>query len=340
MRFLLLPISWIYGSVVFLRNRLYDWGIFKTNEFAVPLIVIGNLAVGGTGKTPHTEYLIRLLSDKKRVAVLSRGYGRKTKGFVLATAQSTPREIGDEPYQIYNKFPHILLAVCEDRALGINTLLSSETPPEVILLDDAFQHRKIKAGLNIVLTQYVRPFFKDYMIPTGKLRDNKREIKRAQVLIYTKVPESEKKQLHKFAKLSAQNLVEYYSSFDYQGCIPFFDADKLKTESSKVILVTGIANPDQIAEYVAKNHEIVHHFAYRDHCDFSDEIVNEILKKKRSFANERISVLTTEKDFVKLKFFVCDEDDFYYVPITVKFLEKTEEFDQLITTYINDYSCR
>lgn len=335
MRYLLFPFSWIYSAVVFLRNRLYDWGVLKSRTFEVPLIVIGNLAIGGTGKTPHTEYIIRLLKDKYRIAVLSRGYGRITKGYRLANSNSTPQEIGDEPFQMYTKFPALTLAVCEDRTLGINSLLNLDYPPEVILLDDAFQHRKIKAGLNIVLTEYDNPFYRDYMIPMGKLRDNKREIKRAQILIHTKVPEGEREQPIKINNARFSRPESFWSSFKYIGAKAYFPLNQNEKISKKIIVVTGIANPKPFVNYLRENHEIVYKFSFRDHQDFNQSNLDEILKKKRNFGDEQISIVTTEKDFVKLSRFAQPSNNFYYVPIEVEFLSKQDEFDQLIKTYIN-----
>ena len=184
MNYLLIPFAWIYDFITSIRNMMYDHGLLKQQSFNKPLICIGNLAVGGSGKTPHTEYLINLLSKNEyKVAVLSRGYKRKTKGFVLATDQSTAQEIGDEPSQIKKKFPNIVIAVDEDRCDGVSRIIDMA---DVILLDDAFQHRSIKAGLNILLTDYNKPYYKDYLMPAGRLRENQSGKKRADIIIMTK----------------------------------------------------------------------------------------------------------------------------------------------------------
>ncbi len=186
----LYPVSWLYGAVVIIRNKLFDWGLFRSKSFDVPVICVGNLSVGGTGKTPHTEYLIKLLHDKYQVAVLSRGYKRRTQGYVLATPQSTARTIGDEPYQMYTKFPSVTLAVDENRCHGIEKLLALKKPAvDVVLLDDAFQHRYVKPGLSILLTDYHRLFCDDALLPAGRLREPVSGKNRAQIIIVTKCPQ-------------------------------------------------------------------------------------------------------------------------------------------------------
>ncbi len=192
LRILLLPFSWLYGLLIALRHLLYDAGLFKSNgNFEVPVICVGNLNLGGTGKTPFTEYLIRTLSDNYKIGIVSRGYGRKTNGYLLATDQSTASEIGDEPLQIYQKFGNqIELAVCEDRTYGIKHLLTDRQGIQLIILDDAFQHRKVNADLNILLSPYDRPYFEDYLIPAGNLRDIKSAARRADMLVFTKTPQA------------------------------------------------------------------------------------------------------------------------------------------------------
>jgi tetraacyldisaccharide 4'-kinase len=187
----LYPLAWLFGLVVTFRNKLFDWGVFSSEVFPVPVISIGNITVGGTGKTPHTEYLIGLLSNKYRVAVLSRGYKRKTRGFILADENTNSHHIGDEPLQIFRKFPSIVVAVDANRRRGIRNLLQlpDNQKPEVILLDDAFQHRYVKPSLSILLTDSNRPFYDDYLLPTGRLREPAKNYKRADWIIYTKCPE-------------------------------------------------------------------------------------------------------------------------------------------------------
>ena len=222
----LYPVSWIYGAVVVMRNKLFDWGIFRSKSFDVPVICVGNLAVGGTGKTPHTEYLIKLLRDKYQVAVLSRGYKRRTKGYVLATPQCTAKTIGDEPYQMYTKFSSVTLAVDEKRCHGIEKLLKLKEPStDVILLDDAFQHRHVKAGLNILLTDYHRLFCDDTLLPAGRLREPVSGKNRAQIVIVTKCPQDIKPIDYNIIT-KRLNLYPYqrlfFSSFRYGNLQPVF----------------------------------------------------------------------------------------------------------------------
>lgn len=222
----LYPVSWIYGAVVTVRNKLFDWGFLRSKSFDVPVICIGNLSVGGTGKTPHTEYLIKLLRNSYHVAVLSRGYKRHSRGYVLATSQSTARSIGDEPYQMYTKFPSVTQAVDENRCHGIEQLLAIKEPSvEVVLLDDAFQHRYVKPGLSILLTDYHRLFCDDTLLPAGRLRESVNGKNRAQIVIVTKCPQdikpidyniiTKRLNLYPYQQL-------YFSSFRYGNLQPVF----------------------------------------------------------------------------------------------------------------------
>lgn len=229
----LLPISWLYGFVVCIRNRLFKWGILKSEEFDIPVICIGNITVGGTGKTPHTEYLVKLLKDKYRIAVLSRGYGRKTKGFILAGSDSTSRQIGDEPLQIKQKFPEVLVAVDAKRTRGIHNLMALEDPPEVILLDDAFQHRYVKPSYSIVLTNYNRPAYLDKLLPAGRLRESFGHIYKASMIVVTKCPDDLKPIdyrliTHEINPYPYQSL--FFTRFTYKQLVPVF-ADKEKKTS-------------------------------------------------------------------------------------------------------------
>ena len=255
----LYPVSWIYGAVVTVRNKLFDWGFLRSKSFGVPVICIGNLSVGGTGKTPHTEYLIKLLRDNYHVAVLSRGYKRHSRGYVLATPQSTARSIGDEPYQMHTKFPSVTLAVDENRCHGIEQLLSIKEPSiEVVLLDDAFQHRYVKPGLSILLTDYHRLFCDDTLLPAGRLRESVNGKNRAQIVIVTKCPQdikpidyniiTKRLNLYPYQQL-------YFSSFRYGNLQPVFPSANSEIDSTvnelplsaltntDILLVTGIASP-------------------------------------------------------------------------------------------------
>ena len=230
MRILLLPIALAYHIVLTIRHKLYDWHILKSTRFEEPVICVGNLNLGGTGKTPHTEYLINLLKDNYHVATLSRGYGRKTNGFKQAENTSTYEDLGDEPMQYFKKFPDIQVAVDEDRVDGVRKLLKSEITPEVILLDDAFQHRRIEAGLNILLTEYQRLYTDDYLFPTGTLRDVRSAAKRADFIVVSKAPkdlkEDEKRQIINKLKPTEKQKV-FFSYLEYNHLQPLKEKAKM-----------------------------------------------------------------------------------------------------------------
>ena len=291
------PISLIYALVVHIRNFLFDVGIFKSSSFKTPTICVGNLSTGGTGKTPMIEYLAEILKDKNKVAILSRGYRRKSKGFVLATSDSKVEEIGDEPFQIHSKYSDIAVAVDADRRNGIRRLQQT-IKPNIILLDDAFQHRKIKPDFSILLTAYDNLYMNDWYLPTGDLRDSKREAKRANLIIVTKCPEqlSGKEQSEVINMLNPkpdQEVIFSYLSYD----------EELKGNTSsivlndllgkKVTLVTGIANPKPLVNYLEKKGMHLEHLQYKDHHFFSPSEIE--------LFNSKEYILTTEKDFARLK---------------------------------------
>lgn len=282
----LYPVSWIYGAVVTVRNKLFDWGFLRSKSFGVPVICIGNLSVGGTGKTPHTEYLIKLLRDNYHVAVLSRGYKRHSRGYVLATPQSTARSIGDEPYQMHTKFPSVTLAVDENRCHGIEQLLSIKEPSiEVVLLDDAFQHRYVKPGLSILLTDYHRLFCDDTLLPAGRLRESVNGKNRAQIVIVTKCPQdikpidyniiTKRLNLYPYQQL-------YFSSFRYGNLQPVFPSANSEIDSTvnelplsaltntDILLVTGIASPAPILEELKMYTDQIDSLSFDDHHQVTD----------------------------------------------------------------------
>ena len=253
----LLPFSWLYGLGVKLRNQLFDMGVLKSKSYDIPVISVGNITVGGTGKTPHTEYLVRLLSKKYKVAVLSRGYKRKSKGFLLATPDTPVEQIGDEPFQMKRKFPDIYVAVDKDRCHGIERLCDKSVAPDldVIILDDAYQHRYVKPGVNILLVDYHRMIVEDRLLPAGRLREPKEGKNRANIVIVTKCPHdikpmgirviSKALNLYPYQKL-------YFSTFRYREMIPLFDKQASRrtldqlAENEQVLLLTGIAMPEQM----------------------------------------------------------------------------------------------
>ena len=304
LRKLLFPFAILYGFITSLRNYLFDKGILKSYFFDIPVLAVGNLNVGGTGKTPQIEYLIRLLSTNYKVATLSRGYKRKSKGFVLADANSNAEILGDEPFQYFKKFPNIQVAVDVDRPNGIEQLLKQKSKPEIILLDDAFQHRKVRAGFYILLTAYDDLFCDDYMLPTGNLRESRNGAKRANLIIVTKCPAAITKEDQKRIKeklvgsrllVNDKQLEVFFSSIDYDDKV-YSDTESLsvsEVESTPKILLAGIANPKPFFDFLqADTDEIM---TFPDHHQFSE---SEILSIKNK-AKDKI-IITTEKDFVRL----------------------------------------
>lgn len=345
---ILFPISLIYGLVVYIRNRLFDYKVFKSNHFNVPIISVGNITVGGTGKTPHIEYLVDFLKSEFNVATLSRGYKRKTKGFILSDSNSSATDIGDEPRQIKQKFPDIHVAVDADRTNGINQLLKHNKDIDVILLDDAYQHRKVSVNLSILLIDYSRPIDKDFMLPLGDLREQAFEKRRANIIIITKSPKDLKPIDRRviFNKLDAFPFQHvFFSTFDYGEINPVYSTS-LKTISCEtykdfsILLVTGIANPkplkDYIAENISKNMVVLE---YSDHYSFKESDFMTIKQKYNSIDSDKKIIITTEKDAMRLQKFsnIAEDlkDSFFYIPIKVKFLNnRTDNFNQQIIEYV------
>ena len=330
-RYLLFPISLLYGWVMALRNKLYDLGILKSTSFDRSIIAIGNLSVGGTGKTPHTEYLIRFINKKYSLATLSRGYGRKTKGYILANSSTNASQIGDEPMQFFTKFPDISVAVCEDRVVGVKRLIE-DVNPEIILLDDAFQHRAIKAGFYILLTPFDSVFTDDFMMPTGTLREFASGAKRANIIILTKCHLGKNKEYinNKIKYLQDLYKVKVYASFVDYDEQPYgaFSQELKALENQKVVLITGIAQPKPFKEYIEKTISLEAHLSFADHYNFTQTDVQKIVEN-----HPNATFITTEKDYMRLKEFELIKDKLCYLPIKVKFIG--ESIDEVIENYIN-----
>lgn len=297
LRILLFPFSVLYGIVVYFRNRFYDWGIFKSISYKTPVICVGNLSAGGTGKTPMIEVLINLLSDTYKVAVLSRGYKRKSKGFVLANASSTVEDLGDEPYQIFSKYDDVTVAVDADRQNGI-AILERDNKPDVILLDDAFQHRKVKPGFSILLTTFNNLYVSDWYLPTGNLRDNKVEARRADIIVVTKNPSDSKEEDHLKIKTKLNpkpNQKAFFSYLDYDTVLKGNGPLKTLTDlaNEKITLVTGIANAKPLLRFLNENGISFEHMRFKDHHDFTENDFRLIASKP--------NIITTEKDYMRLK---------------------------------------
>ncbi|WP_293744710.1 tetraacyldisaccharide 4'-kinase [uncultured Pedobacter sp.] len=341
LRLLLLPFSLVYAMAITLRKKLYDWGIMRSVSFNLPLICVGNLAVGGSGKTPTTEYLVRLLSDYK-VAILSRGYGRKTRGFILSNDDATAETIGDEPLQYYQKFKHVTVAVCEDRVKGVKQLQNNH---DVIILDDAFQHRAIRAGLNILLFEFRKLGTLQFLLPAGNLRDVFSSRKRADVFLVTKSPVP---LLHVAQQASVNELQPnadqpvLHSYLKYGDLIHLYQNERQTLESVKnfeIFLLTGIANADPLIEELEKYTGTIKHEKFPDHYAFKND---DLKKFKSAFmaSNKKDKiVITTEKDSKRLRATgfkdLLVDLPIYYLPIEVELFEEDKiTFDELILNYV------
>ncbi len=329
-RYLLFPIVPIYYFVTWLRNKFYDFGIKKSTSYSFPVICVGNLSVGGTGKTPMIEYLIRLLSPRHHIATLSRGYKRQTSGFIVADESASASSIGDEPFQFYQKFNDIIVSVDADRVHGISQLMVLAHPPELILLDDAFQHRKVDAGFNILLTAFDDLYTDDMLLPTGNLREPRDGAKRADLIVVTKCPENitdmiKQEILEKIKPLAHQQVffgsIAYSKNMHNNGGI--VDLETLKNQN--FTLVTGIANPKPLVGYLKALGLQFEHLKFKDHHDFTEsDLIN--LKKKTL-------IVTTEKDMGRLQSHFINQEALYYLPIEMKIDRKTE-FDTLISNFV------
>lgn len=331
LRKILFPFAILYGFITSIRNWCFDHGILKSYSFDIPILAVGNLSVGGTGKTPQIEYLIRLLSPNYQIAVLSRGYKRKSKGFLLADATSTAESLGDESFQMHQKFPQIQVAVDANRKRGIEKLLSLENKPDLILLDDAFQHRKIKAGFYILLTAYTDLYVEDFMLPTGNLRESRSGAKRANLIVVTKCPPdlAELEQKKGLSQLKvAENQTVYFSSIAYDESL-YSEIGTRSVNSFRTVdklLVAGIAKPEPFFAYLQRPNDVV--LNYPDHHDFSETDIQTIKNK----ANNN-PIITTEKDFVRLKG-KLPKDQLYFLPIQSSFLSNQDDFNKKIIDYV------
>ncbi|EJG01978.1 tetraacyldisaccharide 4'-kinase [Flavobacterium sp. F52] len=333
LRKILFPFAILYGFITSIRNFLFDKGILKSTSFDLPVIAVGNLSVGGTGKTPQIEYLIRLLSDKYKIATLSRGYKRKSEGFVLANENSNAEILGDEPFQFHQKFPNVMVAVDANRANGIQQLLSKDEKPEIILLDDAYQHRKVKAGFYILLTSYGDLYTDDFMLPTGNLRESRSGAARANIVVVTKCPkiltEEEQTKIRLKLKLNAAQQV-FFTFIDYDMVI-FGKNEKIavnEIKSESKLLLAGIAKPKPFFDCLKNESDEC--LTFPDHHHFSDADLDAIRNK----ANGR-KIITTEKDYVRLK----DSelvDQLYYLPIKSSFINHQQDFDATILEYVKE----
>jgi tetraacyldisaccharide 4'-kinase len=316
-----------------LRNHLYDSGYKPSFRFDVHTVVVGNLTVGGSGKTPMIEYLIRLLKSERKIATLSRGYGRKTKGFRLATNADEATTLGDEPFQIFRKYGHeVSVAVGEERALAVPSILLENPETDAILLDDAFQHRTIQGHLNILLTEFDTPFYNDWLLPTGNLRESGKGANRADVIVVTKcsneLTKEQKDRITEAIQGYAGPRPVFFSKIRYCDPVAF---GLQRPITAKVILVSGIARPKPLEHYARLKYEVVRHFDFPDHHVYTRQDVDQITEVA---IQQACAIVTTEKDMVRLKRVEFEDalnrNSWFYLPIEMEFHENGSEFDKLV----------
>ena len=343
---LLFPFSIVYGSIIFLRNKLYDWNILSTKEFIFPVISVGNLAMGGVGKTPHVEYLINLLNNEFIIATLSRGYNRKTSGFYLANNQSTSLDIGDEPLQFKNKFENLIVAVDEKRVHGINQLKELHPEINLILLDDAYQHRAVTPGINILVTDFSNLFINDTIVPSGRLREWAFGSKRADIIIVSKTSKVlspiDKRRIKESLNAEAYQKI-YFSYLKYGEILPFTEAAKNLAEpivkNFSILLITGIAKAGLLFYKLYHEFNLVEHFKFPDHHNYNEEDIANIKERFNNlFGNNKI-IITTEKDIMRLSLPKIKEQlqeiPIFYIPIEICFHgNDKEEFNEQILKYV------
>lgn len=337
-KYLLLPFAGLYNLVTRIRNHLYDIGHKKSFEFNTIVISVGNLNVGGSGKTPMIEYLIHLLSPNYRVATLSRGYGRVTSGFHIANEHDNARTIGDEPFQLYRKFKDaVVVTVGEERALAIPTILNERPEIQVILLDDAFQHRTVIPQFSVLVTDSAKPFYQDFVLPMGRLREARRGASRADVIVVTKctnLSAEKESEIRKNLAAVVGNKPVFFTRLRYEAPVPINHQEKISTE---VILVTGIANSINLEQEVAARFKVVKHFRYPDHHVYSTQEIDAI--HRIAEANHIRSIITTEKDMVKLVTGMVRDrlaaQNWFYIPIQTTFVKDGSDFDNRVLRLVN-----
>lgn len=337
-KLLLLPLSHVYGWGVGMRNKLFDWGLLKEEKFDIPIIAVGNLAVGGTGKTPHTEFIADLLRDDYNIGILSRGYKRHTKGFVLATPHTTPRDIGDESYQMYHKFGrNLMVAVCENRVEGIRKMREINPDLNLIILDDGFQHRYVKPKVSVLLTEYNRPYYKDHLMPYGRLRESAQGVTRADIVIVTKCPDSIKAIDYRLAKKHLDLIPDqdlFFSRYNYEVPRPVFPNKKKAvqppileemSDEYMILAICGIGNPKPFLRYVRSYAPRVKINLFPDHHDYTRKDMELLQHRFDSMPIGRRYILTTEKDAVRLinnPYFPHQLKPYiFYIPVRVSFDE-------------------
>lgn len=342
LKILLLPFAVLYNLITRLRNYAYDTGRKPSIQFDVPVIGVGNLTVGGTGKTPMVEHLIRILGGTYKLATLSRGYGRQTKGFRLATPADTAATLGDEPLQIYRKFGHqVTVAVGEERAFAIPNILHEHPEVQAILMDDAFQHRRVRPLVNILLSDYNRPFYQDLLLPAGRLRESRSGAKRANAIVVTKCPAAIQDDemmaiVHNIRQYSPAPV--FFTTIRYGNPVPFggYFSHAEATPADNVILLTGIAQPGPLVDYVQKSYRLADHIAMPDHHSYSRQDLERLVARIQ--ADPTLSIITTEKDSVKLIATALADLavrlPLFYLPMEAEFVKNGKDFDAIVLNAI------
>jgi len=343
-RFFLFPISILYGIVVALRNLLYDKKVIRSVEFNIPIICVGNISVGGTGKSPMVMYLAELLKKKYQIATLSRGYKRRTSGYILANEEFTANELGDEPMQFYLHHPDVAVAVGEKRIEAIPQLLYDRPDTKLIILDDAFQHREIHSGLNIILTNYSNLYTRDFLLPTGDLRDQLSSLPRAEVIIVTKCPPdlSEHEKFLIIKELNpSDNQKVFFTAIRYDTPYHIITQQKFQLNCElEVLLVCGIANPEPLTNYIHEKTKTYDALFFKDHHIYSIDDFNAIIERFDFLSEAKKIVITTEKDAVRLMKFkeLLTNVPLYVLPISIFFLfDQEKEFRKLVEQYPHDF---
>ncbi len=346
-RILLSPFSLLYAGIISLRNIFYETGLLKSTSFSIPVINVGNLSIGGTGKTPHIEYLISLLSPYLNVATLSRGYKRKTKGFRQASQRDNAVTLGDEPYQFFLKHKNIKVAVSESRDIGIPMIIQKNPDTQVILMDDAFQHRSVVPGLNILLTEHDNLFTQDYLLPAGRLREPRKSYERADIIVITKCPnditdQQKEKIISEINPYANQKL--FFSKYKYLNPYYLFDRNITLAleEKHRVILISAIANVDYLLNYLDDVCDVDNIIKYEDHHYFTEFELEQFKKIYDNLTEENTLFLTTEKDATRLlvhqEFLMQNNIPIFVLPIEVDFLDSTStDFDNLIKQFLLEF---
>jgi len=341
-RFLLYPFALLYGVGVWLRNRLYDSGFLSSVEFSLPVICVGNLSVGGTGKTPHVEYLLRLLQYQYRVATMSRGYKRSTQGFMLADENSNALRIGDEPMQYHLGFPEAAVSVAEERMTGIPLLLQRRPDVEIVILDDAYQHRSVKAGLNILITDHARPFYRDYILPYGRLRESPSAAHRAHAIVVSKCPPAMSRSEADAMRAAIAPLPEqqvFFSAIRYGQAFALLSREPVDIRGKNLVLVCGIAKPEPLVAYLKESAKELHVLSYADHHYFGSRDLEEIRSAYENWAPADKIIVTTEKDAMRLLLHRERLTEMNLpvavLPIEVRFLfEEGPRFDAMVEGFV------